>query len=124
MKCDFEVNCKRRQPFMRFLKTDLLLTIVFVVLFAGVFLLISNTQSAYSTPNTILVTIHVDNPQDPGVAVRVGPIPNSTNIPLNTTIEVFQPRYATLENLHLTPEEAIASRIDKHQGLASRTSTF
>jgi hypothetical protein len=71
------------------LSIALLLGTVFAILFLATSLLISATQTAYSTPATMPVTIYRNESRIP-IPVGVGPAPNSTNVFLNTAIVVFQ----------------------------------
>ena len=105
------------------LRTALLLGVVFAALFFAVFFLISATQTAYSTPATMPEAIYRNGSRIP-LAIGLGPVPNSTNVPLNTTIVVFQLRGVSVENLHLTPEVPISGRTDAPEGLASEIATF
>src|SRR4030042_2768976 len=79
----------------------LLLLVVFVASFLTVFLAIFFSQSAHSTPSSYGLVLK-------GMDISVGPPPNSTNIPLDTTITVDALASAALNDLHLAPEVPIA----------------
>ncbi len=82
--------------------TALRLAVVFSASFLIVFLTILLTQSAYSTPSSYVSIIN-------GMDITLGPPPNSTNIPLDTTITVDALASASLNDLHVTPEVNFAS---------------
>lgn len=105
------------------LRRALLLGVVFVALFLGVFFLISATQTAHSSPATVPEAIYRNHSRIP-IPVGVGPAPNSVNVSLNTTIVVFQVRSVSVENLCLSPEVPILGRTDVPEGLASQVTTF
>lgn len=105
------------------LRRALLLGVVFVALFLGVFFLISATQTAHSPPATVPEAIYRNHSRIP-IPVGVGPAPNSANVSLNTTIVVFQVRSVSVENLHLSPEVPLSGRTDVPEGLASQVTTF
>jgi hypothetical protein len=80
----------------------LILTAVFAFTFLAVFLVISSTQSAYSTPNTYLSEVK-------GMDITIGPKPNSTDVPLDTTITIDALSSATVNDLNTTPEISISN---------------
>jgi hypothetical protein len=93
------------------------LAAVFAASFLTVFLVIFFTQSTYSTPSSYVSVI---NDMD----ITVGPPPNSTNIPLDTTITVDALASASLNDLHLTPEVPIASRYSQVTSSVTYINTF
>jgi hypothetical protein len=95
---------------------------VFFAFFLVVFALISFTQSAYSVPKTVAIAINDKN--NFPLPLYVGPKPNSTDVPLNTAIEFYQPRPIQLETPSLTPNGRILSRSDQLEGVASRITLF
>ena len=78
------------------------LAVVFSASFLIVFLAIFLTQSAHSTPSTYVLAVD-------SMDITLGPPPNSTNIPLDTTITIDALASAALNDLHVTPEVPIAS---------------
>jgi len=72
----------------------------FSVSFFVIFFLISFTQSAYSTPTK---TNSVFNQ----MSILLGPPPNSTNVPLDTTISIDTVASASLNDLNIIPYVAI-----------------
>jgi hypothetical protein len=99
------------------LHTVLLLIAVFSASFLTVFLAIILTQSAYSTPSNNLSTIN-------GMDIILGPPPNSTNIPLDTTITVDALASAALNDLHVTPELPIARVYSEATSALTYQTTF
>ena len=93
------------------------LAVVFAASFLTVFLVIFFTQSAYSTPPSYVSVI---NDMD----ITVGPSPNSTDVPLDTTITVDALASAALNDLHLTPEVPIASRYSQVTSSVTYLNTF
>ena len=79
----------------------LLLALVFSVTFLSVFLGIILSQSAYSTPPAY--TIDID-----GMGIKVGPPPNSTGNPLDTSIIIDALTSASLADFQMTPQVFIA----------------
>ena len=73
-------------------------TLIFFLSFFATFLLISLTQCAYSTPphNTIIFN---------QMSITLGPSPNSTNIPLDTTITIDAMASASLTDFYTIPYE-------------------
>jgi hypothetical protein len=102
---------------MKKAKTILILTAAFAASFITVFLAISLTQSAYSTPSSYLSDID-------GFAIILGPPPNATDVALDTTIFVETWRETRVDNLSLTPEVPIARRSDERVAVASGLYTF
>jgi hypothetical protein len=82
-------------------KTALILTAIFACTFVATFLAISLTQSAYSTPDHYTSDVE-------GMDFTIGPKPNSTDVPLDTTITIDALSSASLDDLHLTPEVPIS----------------
>ena len=95
----------------------LLLAAVFAASFLTVFLAIFFSQSAHSTPSSYVLVLN-------GMDISVGPPPNSTNIPLDTTITVDALASAALNDLHLTPEVPIASRYSEVTSPLTYLNTF
>jgi hypothetical protein len=93
------------------------LAVVFAASFLTVFLAIFLTQSAYSTPSNYVSVVN-------GMDITLGPPPNSTNIPLDTTITVDALASAALNDLHLTPEVPIASRYSEVTSSLTYLNTF
>jgi hypothetical protein len=79
----------------------LLLALTFSVTFLTVFLAIILSQSAYSTPSVYTLDIE-------GMGIKVGPPPNSTGIPLDTTIIIDALTSASLADFQMTPQVSIA----------------
>ena len=77
------------------------LAAVFSASFAIVFLSILLTQSAYSTPARYVSVVE-------GMEITLGPPPNSTNIPLDTTITIDALATATLNDFRVAPEVPMA----------------
>jgi len=90
---------------------------IFVSSFLAVFLVISSTQSAYSTPNTYLSEVK-------GMDITIGPKPNSTDVPLDTTITIDALSSATLNDLNTTPEISISNIAVEVSGPLSYKQTF
>jgi len=95
----------------------LLLAVVFTASFLAVFLTVFLTQSAYSMPMQYTLTVD-------GMAITVGPPPNSTNIPLDTAIIVDTLNTAEVSNLHVTPEVPITRVTSENSGPLSSLKTF
>jgi len=95
----------------------LILTVVFVLTFLAVFLGISYTKSAYSTPEYYASGVN-------GMTITIGPKPNSTDVPLDTTITIDTLSSATLNDLHVAPEVPIASVTNEVSGPLSYKQTF
>ena len=83
------------------LRLALILAVVFSASLLIAYLAIFLTHSAHSTPSSSVSTLD-------GMDIALGPPPNSTNIPLDTTITVEAVASAALDDLHLTPEVPIA----------------
>ena len=84
------------------LRAVLLFALVFSVVFLAAFLGILSTQSSNSTPSSQAMVINE------GMDFSLGPPPNATNIPLDTTITVEALASAALNDLHIIPEVFIA----------------
>lgn len=95
----------------------LLLAGVFAASFLTVFLAIALTQSAYSNPSKVVLAVD-------GMAVTLGPPPNSTNIPLDTTIIIDTLNSAEISSLHITPELPIDRVTSENSGSLSSLRTF
>ncbi len=80
----------------------LILAVVFASTFIVMFLGISSTQSAYSTPENAVSEFE-------GMDITIGPRPNATDVPLDTTITIDAFSSATLNDLQTTPEVSIAN---------------
>jgi nitrate reductase gamma subunit len=101
---------KRVQLFLR-------LVLVFLVSFAIVFLAIFSTQSAYSKPSSYIWVTG-------GMDITLGPPPNSTNIPLDTTITVDALASASYNDLHVNPQIDFASVTSETTGPLTYRTTF
>ena len=99
------------------MRAALILAAVFASTFLTVFLVISSTQSAYSTPNTYLSEVG-------GMDITIGPKPNATDVPLDTTITIDAFSSAELNDLNTTPEVPIASIAVEVSGPLSYKQTF
>jgi len=95
----------------------LILAAVFVLTFLTVFLVISSTQSAYSTPDNYASGVD-------SMTITIGPKPNSTDVPLDTTITIDALSSAALNDLQIAPEVPIASVAIEVSGLLSYKQTF
>jgi hypothetical protein len=99
------------------MRAALVLAAVFASTFIVVFLVISGTQSAYSTPDTYLTAV-----QD--MDITIGPKPNATNVALDTTITIDTFSSATPNDLQVTPEVPIANVAVEVSGPISYKQTF
>ena len=90
---------------------------VFVLTFLTLFLVISLTQSAYSTPDNYVSAVD-------SMDITIGPTPNSTDVPLDTTITIDALSAATISDLHIAPEVAIALVANEVSGPLSYKQTF
>jgi hypothetical protein len=95
----------------------LILVVVFAFTFTVVFLGISSTQSAYSTPENYLSEVE-------GMDINIGPKPNATDVPLDTTITIDAFSSATLNDLQTTPEVPIANVAVEVSGPIAYKQTF
>jgi hypothetical protein len=84
------------------MRAALILAAVFSSTFLIVFLGISSTQSAYSTPDTYLSAVQE-------MDITIGPSPNATNVALDTTITIDTFSSATPNDIQTTPEVPIAN---------------
>jgi hypothetical protein len=82
------------------MRAILILAAVFASTFIIVLLVISSTQSAYFTPDTYLLAVE-------GMDITIGPKPNATDVPLDTTITIDAFSSAALNDLQITPEVSI-----------------
>jgi hypothetical protein len=99
------------------MRAALILAAVFACTFLIVFLGISLTQPAHSTPEHYVSGIG-------GMTITIGPKPNSTDAPLDTTITIDALSSAALDDLRLTPEVPF-SRVDiEVSGTLSYQRTF
>jgi hypothetical protein len=102
---DAQVGELLMSHFRRNLLLALLLAVVLAVSFFSAFLVISqlpfaySKQKAYSTP--------AEGLWPPEGFFFVGPAPNSTGVPLDTTVVIDETRPSTVSNLTLTPEAVI-----------------
>jgi hypothetical protein len=103
--------------FSRNMRAALILAVVFASTFIIVFLVISGTQSSYSTPTTYLSAVQ-------GMDITIGPQPNATDVALDTTITIDTFSAATLNNLQVTPEVHIANVAVEVSGPISYKQTF
>lgn len=99
------------------LHAALLLAVVFSASFLTVFLAIFLTQSAYSTPPQAILAVN-------SMEITLGPPPNSTNIPLDTTIIIDTLNFADVTDLRITPEVPIAGVTSENSGPLSSLKTF
>jgi hypothetical protein len=74
-------------------------------------------EQAYSTPTQFWAWSDLA----PGL---IGPAANVTNVPLDTTIVIFQMRPMNVGELYLSPEVPIECRVDEHVPVASKRTTF
>jgi hypothetical protein len=95
----------------------LLLVAIFSISFLTVFLTISFTQSAHSIPSSAILDIN-------GMKITVGPPPNSTNIPLDTTISIDALASATLNDLQISPQVLINYQCSETSGPLTYLTTF
>ena len=95
----------------------LILMAVFALTFLSVFLVISLTQSAYSIPEHYASGVN-------GMTITIGPKPNSTDVPLDTTITIDALSPATLNDLQITPEVPISLVATEVSGPLSYQQTF
>jgi len=103
--------------FSRNMRAALILVAVFAFTFLIVLLVISGTQSAYSTPDASLSAAG-------GMDITIGPKPNATDIPLDTTITIDTFSAAILNDLQVTPEVSIANVAVEVSGPISYKQTF
>lgn len=101
----------------RNMRAALILAAVFASTFIIVFLVISSTQSAYSTPDTYVSVAG-------GMDITIGPKPNATDVPLDTTITIDAFSSATFNDLQITPEVSIANIAVEVSGPISYKQTF
>jgi hypothetical protein len=98
-------------------RAALILAAIFALTFLTVFLVISSTQSAYSTPGTYVSAVN-------GMDITIGPKPTAIDVPLDTTITIDAFSSASLNDLHVTPEVPIASVAVEVSGPLSYKQTF
>jgi hypothetical protein len=101
----------------RNMRAALILAVVFASTFIIVFLGISSTQSAYSTPDNYVSAAE-------GMDITIGPKPNATDVALDTTITIDAFSSAELNDLHTTPEVPIANVAVEVSGPLSYKQTF
>ena len=99
------------------LHVALILAPVFVLTFLTLFLVISLTQSAYSTPDNYVSAVD-------SMDITIGPTPNSTDVPLDITITIDALSAATISDLHMAPEVPIALVTNEVSGPLSYKLTF
>ena len=99
------------------MRVVLILAVVFASTFLSVFLVISLTQSAHSTPDYYVSDVD-------GMTITIGPKPNSTDVPLDTTITIDAFSSATLNDLQTTPEVSISNVAVEVSGPISYKQTF
>jgi hypothetical protein len=105
---------------MKFSKNLLLIfcfIIIFLGFFLGVYFLINFTQSSYSTPSRSVFLLNE-------MSVTLGPPPNSTNIPLDTTIIIDSVASASVNDLHIIPETQISYQTSSVSGSLTYEKTF
>jgi hypothetical protein len=95
----------------------LILLAVYALTFLAVFLAISLTQSAYSTPDNYISDVG-------GMDFTIGPKPNATDVPLDTAITIDALSSAALDDLRLSPEVPIARVGIEVSGTLSYQRTF
>lgn len=105
------------------IKIVLVHLILFLILFLTIFYIITATQNAHSNPVISSEEAYI-NQTHIQVAIGLGPPPNSTNIPHDSAIKIFQLRTLKIENLTMTPNTQILARTDEPKGMASRVTTF
>ncbi len=98
-------------------RTALRIAAVFTASFLIVFIAIFLTQSAYSTPSSYLSAIN-------GMDITLGPPPNSTNVPLDTTITVDAFASASYNDLSVTPEVNFTHVTSETTGPLTYRTTF
>lgn len=99
------------------MQTALILAAAYALTFLTVFLVISLTQSAYSTPEHYTSDVA-------GMDFTIGPKPNATDVPLDTTITIDALSSAALDDLHLSPEVPISHVGVEVTGTLSYQRTF
>jgi hypothetical protein len=99
------------------LHAALVFMVIFSVSFLTVLLAIFLTQSAYSMPSHAILAVD-------SMEITLGPSPNSTNIPLGTTIIIDILNFADVNYLHITPEVPIAYVTSETSGPLSSLETF
>jgi hypothetical protein len=99
------------------MRAVLIIAAVFASTFLAVYLVISSTQSAYSTPENYVSELE-------GMDITIGPKPNATDVPIDTTITIDALSSATLNDLNATPEIPIANIAVEVSGPLSYKQTF
>ena len=99
------------------MRLTMVLAAVFATSFLAVLSAISLTQSAYSTPSRDILMVE-------GMGITVGPPPNSTGIPLDTTIVIDALSSTGVSALQIIPEVPIASRTIETSGPLLFLNTF
>lgn len=99
------------------LHVAIILTLFFVLTFLVLFLVISLTQSAHSTPGNYISAVD-------SMSITIGPAPNATNISLDTTITIDALSATTISNLRMTPQVPIALVTNEVSGPLSYKQTF
>jgi hypothetical protein len=99
------------------LHVALILASVFVLTFLTLFLVVSLTQSAYSTPDSYVSLVD-------SMDIMIGPTPNSTDVALDTTITIDALSAATISDLHMAPEVPISLVTSEVSGPLSYKQTF
>jgi hypothetical protein len=94
-----------------------LLAAVFSVSFATMFSAVLLTQPTHSTPAHYVLTID-------GMEITLGPPPNSTEVPIDTTITIDALASAALNDLHITPDVLIARVYSEVTGPLTYLNTF
>jgi hypothetical protein len=99
------------------MQVALILAAAYVLTFLTVFLVICLTQSAYSTPEHYTSDVA-------GMDFTIGPKPNATDVPLDTTITIDALSSAALDELRLAPEVPISHVGVEVTGTLSYQRTF
>ena len=95
----------------------LILTAIFACTFIAAFSAIFFTQSEYSTPDNSVSDVA-------GMDFTIGPKPNATDVPLDTTITIDALSSAALDDLRMDPEVPIARVGVEVTGTLSYQRTF
>ena len=99
------------------MRTALVFAVVFLSTFFATMFIITATQSAYSTPDEYDTTVG-------NMVIKIGPKPNSTDVPLDTTITIDALSSATLGELQITPKVSISSIATEVSGPLSYKQIF
>jgi len=105
------------------LHVAIIIVAVFSASFLAIFLAIYLTPSPYLHERAHSTPTQYWYGETTGAPI-IGPAPNTTNVPLDTTIVIDQIRSFFVGELQLSPEAPIARRVDEYYGLASRAAIF